>query len=234
MALETSTDHVIKESLERVWQAWTDPKEVRAWLNLHDALIPLTVGEPLLWSFNRRGRVELAFRGTLREITPQALCVYDWEVPGNDTPTSVTVRFEKVDEKQTRVSVRHTGFSESLRSRLEFDGYDHHWWHYLERLAGYLEYRPFQFHSTLTPPKTGIIPLGVTPETGMVVQDVVVNSAAEAVGMRAGDEIRSIDGIALTEMEDFHRWLDEAVPGQQARFELKDRTLTLVLRPFTA
>jgi len=234
MALETSTAREIKVSRERVWQAWTDPKEVRAWLNLHDASVPAEPGDPLRWHFNRGGRVDLVFTAKLREVTPGFSCSYDWDVPGNDEPTSVRVEFVQVDEDSTEVKVRHSGFSDSVRSRVEFDAYDHHWWHYLERLAAYLEHRPFQFHKTLTPPKTGIIPLGVTPETGMVVQDVAINSAAEFVGIQPGDEIHAIDGVTLKEMEDFHRWLDDAVPGQKATFTLQDRTVELVLRPFTA
>ncbi|OEJ20973.1 hypothetical protein AS594_40005 [Streptomyces agglomeratus] len=234
MVLETSTEHLIHATRARTWQAWTDPREVRAWLALHSAEIPLQVGERLCWSFNRRGRVELVFNARLSAITPQVSCEYDWDVPGNDTPTQVKVDFTCLDDSRTKIAVRHTGFGESLRSRLEFDGYDHHWWHYLERLGAYLEHRPFQFHKTLTPPKTGIIPLGVTAETGMVVQDVVVNSAAEAAGLKAGDEIRAIDGAVLKEMEDFHRWLDEAVAGQVAVLALKDRAVELTLRPFTA
>jgi uncharacterized protein YndB with AHSA1/START domain len=233
MALETSTDREIKADPARVWAAWTDPKEVRSWLNLIDAEIPARPGERLRWRFNRGGRLDLEFTATLRAIEPEKSCTYDWDVPGNDGPTTVVVEFT-ADGDGTRVGVAHTGFGDSQRSRLEFDAYDHHWWHYLERLAAYLEHRPFQFHRTLTPPKTGIIPLGVTPETGMVVQDVAISSAAEYAGIGPGDEIRAIDGIELTEMEDFHRWLDGAVAGQVARFTLKDREVELVLRPFTS
>ncbi|MFD8015282.1 SRPBCC domain-containing protein [Streptomyces sp. NPDC058955] len=230
---ETSTEREIKADRERVWAAWTDPKEVRAWLNLIDVEVPAEPGDALRWQFNRGGRVDLVFTAVLREVVPGESCAYDWDVPGNDEPTRVTVEFVELDGG-TKVRLRHTGFSESLRSRLEFDAYDHHWWHYLERLAAYLEHRPFQFHKTLTPPKTGIIPLGVAPETGMVVADVAINSAAEYVGIQPGDEIRAIDGIPLKEMEDFHRWLDDAEAGQTSTFTLKDRSVDLVLRPFTS
>ncbi|MDO3687741.1 SRPBCC domain-containing protein [Micromonospora sp. C28ISP2-4] len=232
--LNTSTEREIKVGRGRVWAAWNDPKEVRAWLNLIDGEIPSRPGEALRWQFNRGGRIDLVFTATLREVVPQESCVYDWDVPGNDEPTRVVVTFVQVEEDRTKVQLTHSGFNESLRSRLEFDAYDHHWWHYLERLAAYLEHRPFQFHKTITPPKTGIIPLGVAPETGMVVADVAINSAAEFVGIGPGDEIRAIDGIELKEMEDFHRWLDDAEAGQTATFTLKDRTVELVLRPFTS
>lgn len=234
MTLHTSAQREIRASGERVWRAWTDPKEVRAWLNLHEALIPTRAGQALRWRFNRGGRAELVFTARLRAVEPGRSCSYDWDVPGNDEPTLVEVRFVPLGQDNTTVSVRHSGFGESLRSRLEFDAYDHRWWHYLERLAACLEHRPYRFHKILTPPKTGIIPLGVTPETGMVVQDVAINSAAEFAGIRPGDEIRAIDGVPLREMEDFHRWLDSAVPGQQATFTLRDETVVLVLRPFTS
>lgn len=35
-------------------------------------------------------------------------------------------------------------------------------------------------------------------------------------------------------MEDFHRWLDDAEADQTATFTLQDRTVELVLRPFTS
>ncbi|WP_158101847.1 SRPBCC domain-containing protein [Streptomyces swartbergensis] len=232
--LETSTEREIKVDRARVWAAWTDPKEVRAWLNLIDVEVPTQPGDKLRWQFNRGGRIDLVFTATLRDMEPQESCVYDWDVPGNDESTRVVVTFVELDEGRTKVQLTHSGFNDSLRSRLEFDAYDHHWWHYLERLAAYLEHRPFQFHKTLTPPKTGIIPLGVAPEVGMVVADVAINSAAEYVGIKAGDEIRAIDGIQLKEMEDFHRWLDDAEAGQTATFTLQDRTVELVLRPFTS
>jgi uncharacterized protein YndB with AHSA1/START domain len=231
MARSTQTKHVIKAGLDRVWSAWTDPDEILRWLELKDVKVPAEVGDQLLWSFDRHGRLPLIFTARLTVLLPREFLAYDWDVPGNDQPTKVTVELSVPEQGSTQIEVHHAGFSETLESRLEFDGYDHHWWHYLERLAAYLEDRPFQFHTTLTPPRTGIIPLGVTPDAGMVVKDVVIGSAAEEAGIRPGDAIRSIDGAVLTEMEDFHKFLDVAVAGQVSRFELDDRTVELTLRP---
>jgi uncharacterized protein YndB with AHSA1/START domain len=231
MALSTSTTHTVRADRARVWQAWTDPEEVCDWLELRAADIPRKVGDGLMWSFNRHGRLDLVFTARLTALIPAEFCAYDWDVPGNDQATKVTVEFTSPEPETTKIAIHHAGFSETLESRLEFDGYDHHWWHYLERLGAYLEKRPFQFHTTLTPPRTGIIPLGVTAETGMVVKDVVIDSACEAAGVQPGDAIRSIDGIRLNEMEDFHKWLDVAVAGQVARLELADRTVDITLRP---
>jgi uncharacterized protein YndB with AHSA1/START domain len=233
MARSTSTTHTVKAPRQGVWQAWNDPEQVRTWLELYAAEIPQRVGDRLVWTFNRHARsVELRFTATLTVLIPGEFCAYDWDVPGNDQPTKVTVEFTSPSPDSTAITVHHAGFNESLESRLEFDGYDHHWWHYLERLGAWLEGRPFQFHTTLTPPRTGIIPLGVAPEVGMVVKDVVAGSACEEAGIKPGDQIRKIDGRALAEMEDFHKFLDGAVAGQVATLELPDRTVQITLKPY--
>jgi uncharacterized protein YndB with AHSA1/START domain len=184
MALYTMSRHEIRAGRDRVWQAWTDPDDVRIWLELRRAEIPCVVGDPLVWSFN----FDLVHTARLTALIPGELCAYDWDAPGNDQPTKVTVSVRAIDPETTEIEVLHTGFSESRESRRAFDLYDRQWWHHLERLAAYLEHRPFQ--------------------------EMAVDTAA---GSRPSGTIRSIDRLMFTEMEDFQRWLGVPGHGQVAR-----------------
>jgi uncharacterized protein YndB with AHSA1/START domain len=180
MALYTMSRHEIRADRDRVWQAWTDPDDVRIWLELLDARLPRAVGDPLVWSFN----FDLVHTARLTALIPGELCAYDWDVPGNDRPTKLTVGVRAVDAETTEIEVLHAGFDESRDSRRAFDFYDRQWWHHLERLAAYLEHRPFQ--------------------------ELAGHAVASS---RPLGTIRSTDRLMFTEMEDFHRWCNAGMPG---------------------
>ena len=133
-ASETQQDLVIERVIsaprERVWQAWTDPEEVKKWWGPKDFTAPsiqtdLRVGGKNLWAMQSPDGDVFWTAGTYREIVPmEKIVVTDSfaDEQGNVVPAShygmgedfplemlITVTFEDAAEGGTKLTIRHSG-----------------------------------------------------------------------------------------------------------------------------
>lgn len=231
MPLTTKDHKVIAAPRERVWQAWSTPAEVCVWNRLRSAEMPTRIGGVLHWEFDVPGTMDHNFLARLVAMEAGRFQEYEWYGEIGTTPTRMRIEMAETAPDRTEVFIEHSGFAETQRARLEFDGHDHHWGHNTERLAAYLEDRPTTLAHQV---RTGIIPLGGTDDLGMMIKDVAVGSAAEAAGIRPDDVLVSINGRPMRCIEDLHVWLDEAMPEKVATFELADRTVEVTPRRYAA
>jgi uncharacterized protein YndB with AHSA1/START domain len=131
---ETQQELVIERVLdaprEQVWNAWTDPEQIKKWWGPKDFTAPsvksdLREGGTYLWAMQSPDGQVYWSTGTFREIVPhERLVVTDSfaDEQGNVVPAShygmpgdvplemeVTVTFEDVDDGKTKLTLRHAG-----------------------------------------------------------------------------------------------------------------------------
>ncbi|MDX1494062.1 MAG: SRPBCC domain-containing protein [Longimicrobiales bacterium] len=101
---------------KRVWDAWTQPEQMRRWScpapgGCKEVVSDFRVGGSFTIRMEVDGKAHTAF-GTYREIEAPRRLVYTWDWEEEDNAmgeTLVTVEFQEVDGG-TRVSLVHEGF----------------------------------------------------------------------------------------------------------------------------
>jgi len=126
---------------ERVFRAWTDPKELARWFapsSDYSVVIPefdfIVGGKYLLEAHHKGGNVH-RIAGTYREIKPPEKIVFTWrwEKDPNSHDSLVTVEFRDLGQS-TEIAVTH----EQLPSVEERDRHSQGWNGCLDQLANYL------------------------------------------------------------------------------------------------
>lgn len=141
-ALELVIERVFDAPRRRVWEAWTDPDQMKQWSSPRGFTVPVSEGELRPGGSWRAVMVkpdgtELKLGGEYREIVePERLVFthawYDEEgVPGPET--LVTVLLEERGDK-TAMTFRQTGFA-SAGAR---DGHEGGWGESFDKLASLL------------------------------------------------------------------------------------------------
>jgi uncharacterized protein YndB with AHSA1/START domain len=123
-------ERVFDAPREEVWEAWTNPEQVKKWWGPKDFTAPsvqsdFREGGTYLWAMESPDGQVYWSTGTFREIVPQErLVVTDSfaDEEGNVVPAShygmpgdftlemeVTVTFEDVDDGKTKLTLRHEG-----------------------------------------------------------------------------------------------------------------------------
>lgn len=123
-------ERVFDAPRERLWEAWTDPEEVKKWWGPKDFTAPsiqtdLRVGGKNLWAMESPDGQVYWSTGTYREIVPlERIVVTDSfaDENGNVVPGShygmpddfplemeITITFEDAGEGRTKLTIRHSG-----------------------------------------------------------------------------------------------------------------------------
>jgi uncharacterized protein YndB with AHSA1/START domain len=147
--LSLEVRRVIDAPPERVFEAWTQPAQIKQWMGADDdmevpsATVELRVGGRFRIQIQRADGEFFTAVGTYREIKPPERLVFtwDWEKDGSGTEfgelegneTLVTLEFH-ARGKQTEVVLRHEKFT-SQESR---DRHEGGWERCLASLASFL------------------------------------------------------------------------------------------------
>lgn len=123
---------------ERVFQAWTDPEEIKRWFGpdscqVIEASLDLRVGGGFRFRFRDSEQSEYDLRGEFREVTPPGKLVYTWEWENDsdylDRETVVSVEFIDL-AGSTEVRLAH----ENLPSEQSAENHEHGWSGSLDKL----------------------------------------------------------------------------------------------------
>jgi len=122
-----------------VFAAWTQPEHLKQWSAPHGFTVPESEGELKpggAWRAamvsRETGRLEL--QGVYRKVVPDKLLVFTHRWGGEETETTITVRFSDAPRGGTRMKFEQTGF-DSAASR---DGHADGWGQCFERLEDLL------------------------------------------------------------------------------------------------
>ncbi|NUT93068.1 MAG: PDZ domain-containing protein [Saccharothrix sp.] len=228
MALAVHHEVVLAHSARAVWDKLFDADAARGWLGVAAFVLPQRAGAGFCWLYDPGASVPSACVGRVLEVRPHRLLRLRLALTSSGAETEVTLALSEQDGRTT-VSLRHGGFPEDGTGPFEHDGWAHGWEHHLELLGDHLDGTPNDYHSGHRA-ELGVIPVGVVAGRGVLVERVAVGTPADAAGLRAGDLIRGADEDVFDSMEDFDRWIDARVPGEQVRLRVGDRSVPVVLR----
>ncbi len=127
--------HTVAASRERVFQAFTDPRELVKWwappgFSEPSGDIDLRVGGTYRWSMQAPDGDMYGARGTFTEIEVPEKRVQTWQWEGDDDVTKLTLLFHDRGEA-TEIELLHEGFDEKARADKHAEG----WTGCLQRVA---------------------------------------------------------------------------------------------------
>lgn len=106
----------VNAPIDRVWQAWTDPAELKRWygpahMTTPVADVDLKVGGA--YTVTMKGEDgEHTVKGTFTDVQPPHKLAFTWQWEGSpEGETNVSVELNEVSDDQTEVVLRHTGFA---------------------------------------------------------------------------------------------------------------------------
>ena len=146
---------VIKATLEQAWSSWTTREGITAFF-APDAVIDARVGGPFQIHIDpgaapgARGADDMRFMA----LQQHKMLSFDWNAPpslpeARAQRTFVTVRFEKVDEQQTRVRLHHVGWGDGGEWDKAYAYFDRAWGSVLGNLAKRWESGPVDWTAWL-------------------------------------------------------------------------------------
>lgn len=110
-------EQVIPAPIEEVFEAWLDPVALQLWMTPAPGMtVPDVAVDPVVGGrfrlVMRDGTRAIVHEGEYLTIDRPSLLVFTWRSePAGDTV--VTVRFTSLDERHTRVGLRHERFTRS-------------------------------------------------------------------------------------------------------------------------
>ena len=109
---------VVRATLDETWQAWTTRQGITSFFAL-DAKIEARVGGAFQVYIDPGAAPGMKGADDMRflALQPQQMISFDWNAPpslpeARQQRTFVIVRFEKVDDTHTRVTLHHTGWGD--------------------------------------------------------------------------------------------------------------------------
>jgi len=216
MAMVTATAEVQAPPAE-LWSLWTDPSRMRDWLPVSSAFGPPAPGRAFRWDALAPFVEPVSTTGRVRRMEPDRLLELELDLRFAPGPSTVAVELTPAGADASVIEVRHTGLPEDDLGLFETNGYGHYWRQHLESLTACAERRANDHHH---PFHVGVYYVGGHPAVGVLVGGVVRDSPVHAAGLRAGDVVRSVDGVEVRSIVEFDDWLDAATPGSTARFAL--------------
>lgn len=130
-AIEKQT--VVNATVDQVWEAWTTRDGIRSFF-APEAVIEPRVGGKFEIQMNpyapagERGADDMRFMA----LQPKKMLSFDWNAPPSlpevrKQRTFVIVRIEPVDDKQTRVTLHHTGWGDGGEWDKTYAYFDRAW-----------------------------------------------------------------------------------------------------------
>jgi uncharacterized protein YndB with AHSA1/START domain len=136
-SLSFSLTKVVEASPERVWRAWTDPREVSSWLaNSEDNKpeVSLNVIKGGVWRVTLNGedgQPGLPWYGRYLAVEPPERLVFTVDARSGIGDEIITVAFKKRGERATEVVVTQTDHG-------RFDGLKRGWSGFMRRMGSYV------------------------------------------------------------------------------------------------
>ena len=139
---------VVPAALDKVWASWTTREGIRAFF-APDAVIEPRVGgafhihiDPLAEP-GARGADDMRFMA----VQPMKMLSFDWNAPphlpeARAQRTFVVLRFEPLDDKNTRVRLHHTGWGDGGQWDQAYTYFDRAWGNVLANLKKRYESGP--------------------------------------------------------------------------------------------
>jgi uncharacterized protein YndB with AHSA1/START domain len=139
---------VIAASIDAAWNAWTTREGITSFF-APDAVIEARVGGPFQIHINplaapgERGADDMRFMA----IDPKKMISFDWNAPPSlpsvrSQRTFVVVRFFRVDDKTTRVTLHHAGWGDGGEWDKAYTYFDRAWGNVLGNLKKRFETGP--------------------------------------------------------------------------------------------
>ncbi len=157
-------ERIFEAPVEKVWQAWTNPEMIKKWWGPKDFTAPFAsvdfkVGGKYIYCMHGPEGSEwdkdMYSAGVFKEIIPmEKIVVSDYfsdDLGNKISPTDVgqdenmpdemdvEVRFEKVDENHTKLSIIYTPQTESQYNGMKESGMEEGWSTSLDKLASSLK-----------------------------------------------------------------------------------------------
>lgn len=126
-ALEVS--RVINAPIERVWQAWTDPAEMKQWyapesLTTPEAEVDLKAGGAYRIVMEGQDGRHVAI-GTFSVVDAPRKLAFSWKWEGSpEGETQVTITLEEVEGGRTNVTLKHEGFADEKSKDFHAQGWE--------------------------------------------------------------------------------------------------------------
>jgi uncharacterized protein YndB with AHSA1/START domain len=108
----------IAASVERVYDAWTNPAQMKRWFCPGEMTVPVAEAD-----LREGGQYRIQMRspdgelhttgGVYQEIVPNQRLVFTWQWEGAEVETTVTVELRRISDRQTELTVTHEGFETS-------------------------------------------------------------------------------------------------------------------------
>jgi uncharacterized protein YndB with AHSA1/START domain len=222
-------ERTLSHPRETVWDFLLDPEAAKDWLGVVHYFMPRREGAAFCWLYDPGSRRPAAYVGRVMKLDRPSRIELSLGLLTCATDTTVVWELTEPRPGHTMLVLRHENLPDTGVGRFEYDGFHHHWEHFVDLIVANLDGATQNFH-LLHRAELGVIPVGVAPNQGLLVHDVAVGTPADDAGIRAGEIIRAVDGTALNRMEDFDAWIDACRPGHVARIDVGDRSLTVVLR----
>lgn len=139
---------VVDATLEQAWDAWTTREGITSFF-APDARIEPRVGGAFQVYFDPTAEPGLQGADDMRfmALQPKKMISFDWNAPPSlpevrKQRSFVVVRFEPVNERQTRVLLHHTGWGEGGEWDKAYEYFDRAWDHVLANLKQRFESGP--------------------------------------------------------------------------------------------
>ena len=134
MTLQLEVRRTIKASPERIFAAWTEPKQLTRWwgpkgITCTEAHVDLTVGGRYRIANTNADGHTIWIEGEFEVISPPHALVYSWQI-GGGAPERVSVKFEPAPDG-TEVVVLHERIGDEAARRR----HEHGWLGCLDGLA---------------------------------------------------------------------------------------------------
>ena len=142
---------VVPATLDAVWAAWTTRQGIVSFF-APDALVEARVGGPFQIYINpgaaagMRGADDMRFLA----VQPKKMISFDWNAPpslpeARTQRTFVVVRFAQIDDKNTRVTLHHTGWGDGGEWDKAYTYFDRAWGTVLGNLKKRFETGPMDW-----------------------------------------------------------------------------------------
>jgi uncharacterized protein YndB with AHSA1/START domain len=157
---------VVAATLDQVWEAWTTRAGVVSFFAPDATIDPRPGGafqiyfDPLAPAGNR-GADDMRFLA----LQPKRMLSFDWNAPpslpeARAQRTFVVVRFEPLGERETRVTLRHTGWGDGGEWDNAYAYFDRAWGNVLANLRKRFDTGPYDWtewmaHGDASPAKPG-------------------------------------------------------------------------------
>lgn len=136
---------ILNARIEKLWKAWTDPKELTQFF-APVVDVELKVGGPyemLFLTDNPEGQRGGEGNRVLSYLS-QKMLSFEWNAPPQFSEirkqkTRVIIFFDKIDEEKSRIRFYHVGWYDGIEWDMVFDYFTKAWDTVLDNLKEYLE-----------------------------------------------------------------------------------------------